>query len=182
MTKVQAVQDLTPRAWIGCVACYNSGRLVGEWFGAGNASDVTLSEVHGGQAQILSGCEELWCFDTENIPVDRELSPHEAKQWGEVFNEVDEHLWPALHAWVRSGVYMAQSNSDVPVTGDFIDSYMGEHETFTSYLQEYLNDIGLLADAPELAQRYFDWERFARDEEHNYTVCETSGGVFVFTA
>ena len=26
--------DTRPRAWIGCLACYNNARLVGEWFDA----------------------------------------------------------------------------------------------------------------------------------------------------
>ena len=29
--------DTTPRAWIGCLACYNNARLVGEWFDAETA-------------------------------------------------------------------------------------------------------------------------------------------------
>ena len=29
--------DITPRAWIGCLACYNNARLVGEWFDAETA-------------------------------------------------------------------------------------------------------------------------------------------------
>ena len=177
---VRTAQELTPRAWIGCLACYNSGKLVGEWFEAGNASDVTLIEVHGGLAQVHSECEELWCFDTDNIPVSREMGPHEATQWAEVFAEVGERLWPALHAWVRSGPYSTQHSSDLPVTSEFLDSYMGEHDSFISYLQQYVEDTGLLTAAPDLTQRYFDWASFARDEEHNYTVCETPGSVFVF--
>ncbi|WP_397333683.1 antirestriction protein ArdA [Ornithinimicrobium sp. INDO-MA30-4] len=34
--------DTTPRAWIGCLACYNNARLVGEWFDAETADEVTL--------------------------------------------------------------------------------------------------------------------------------------------
>lgn len=40
--------DTTPRAWIGCLACYNNARLVGEWFDAEAADEVTLADVHGG--------------------------------------------------------------------------------------------------------------------------------------
>lgn len=27
-------EDTTPRIWVGCLAHYNAGRLVGEWFDA----------------------------------------------------------------------------------------------------------------------------------------------------
>lgn len=40
--------DTTPRVWIGCLACYNSGRLVGDWHDAIGAVDVTTADVHGG--------------------------------------------------------------------------------------------------------------------------------------
>ena len=40
--------DNTPRVWIGCLHCYNSGGLVGEWFDAVDAEEVTLTHVHRG--------------------------------------------------------------------------------------------------------------------------------------
>ncbi|MGO3833095.1 MAG: antirestriction protein ArdA [Microbacteriaceae bacterium] len=180
MTKIHTTPDFTPRAWVGCLACYNAGELVGQWCEARNAHDITLEKVHSSAAGILSSCEELWCFDTENIPVAREMSPHEAAQWGEVFDEVDEHLWPAFHAWIQSGDYSTQHGSDLPAVNTFIDNYLGDYESFASYLRQHADDMGLLADAPEVLCRYFDWGSFARDEEHNYTVCETPGSVFVF--
>ena len=60
--------DSTPRAWIGCLACYNNARLVGEWFAAETADEVTLADVHGGAHRVRPGCEELWVMDRENIP------------------------------------------------------------------------------------------------------------------
>lgn len=39
--------DTTPRVWIGCLACYNTGRLVGDWHDAIGAADVTTTDVHG---------------------------------------------------------------------------------------------------------------------------------------
>ena len=49
--------DTTPRAWIGCLACYNNARLVGEWFDAEAADEVTLADVHGGAHRVHPGCE-----------------------------------------------------------------------------------------------------------------------------
>lgn len=63
--------DTTPRVWIGCLACYNAGRLVGDWHDASDAEEVSTADVHG----RASSHEELWCFDIENIPVRREMSP-----------------------------------------------------------------------------------------------------------
>ena len=34
-----------PRVWIGCLACYNSGQLVGHWYPATEAGDVDLDSI-----------------------------------------------------------------------------------------------------------------------------------------
>lgn len=39
--------ETTPRVWIGCLACYNEGRLVGDWHDALGADEVTSEDVHG---------------------------------------------------------------------------------------------------------------------------------------
>ena len=70
-----------PRAWVGCLQCYNSGDLVGEWFDASEAADVTLDVLHL-EHPLQEGCEELWCFDVDGIPVNEEMSPLEAANWG----------------------------------------------------------------------------------------------------
>ncbi|MFT3662546.1 MAG: antirestriction protein ArdA [Gordonia sp. (in: high G+C Gram-positive bacteria)] len=51
-----------PRAWIGCPACYNGGRLVGHWYGITEADEVDLASVHRGSGVgwKRAGCEELW--------------------------------------------------------------------------------------------------------------------------
>lgn len=97
---IATTTDTTPHVWVGCLACCNDGRLVGDWHDASEADDVTTTDVHG----RASSHDELWCFDTENIPVRREMSPNEAAEWGRVFDELEEHQRDALYAWVASGV------------------------------------------------------------------------------
>src|SRR5436305_14737423 len=91
------------RAWIGCLACYNEGRLVGEWYDADEASDVTIERVHQDGGALLTGLgtadayrwspggddapepealvdnhEEIWVFDHEGFGglIDGECSPY----------------------------------------------------------------------------------------------------------
>lgn len=44
--------------WIGCLACYNSGRLVGEWCEAEDAGYVTPDDLHGAPP-IMRNCGAL---------------------------------------------------------------------------------------------------------------------------
>ena len=90
-----------PSVWIGCLACYNAGVLNGRWFPAEDADEATPDDLH----QNPTDHEALWVFDHEGFPVGTgEMSPTTAVQWGELFDEVGEVQWPALLAWVETGV------------------------------------------------------------------------------
>ena len=169
--------DTTPRVWIGCLACYNAGSLVGDWFDAATADEVTTYDVHGAHGAH----NELWCFDHENIPVRGELYPLAAAAWGRVYTEVGPEHWPALCAWVRSGDYVAEGTGDLPSISDFEERYQGRWESFEDYARELADDICLLADVPEGIARYFDWRSWTRDLAFDYTTHDNpEGGVFVF--
>ena len=144
MTITSSATDTTPRAWIGCLACYNEGRLVGDWFDAATADEVTTYDVHGAHSRADSH-DELWCFDHENIPVRGELDPLTATAWGRCLAEVDEHLRPALCAWVESGDYVAEGTGDLPSISDFEERYQGHWDTFAEYAEQLADNIGLLA-------------------------------------
>ncbi len=55
---------IIPRVWIGCLACCNEGRLVGDWFDAVGADEVTTYDINGAHSRAESH-DELWCFDHE---------------------------------------------------------------------------------------------------------------------
>ena len=173
--------DTTPRAWIGCLACYNAGSLVGDWFNAEIADEVTLADVHEGSGFDYAECEELWVMDHENIPVRGEFGVLEATEWGRVYTEVGPEHWPALCAWVESGDYVAEGTGDLPSISDFEERYQGHWESFREYAEQLADDIGLLADVPEEIARYFDWQAWSRNLAFDYsTYGNPEGGVFVF--
>ena len=170
--------DTTPRAWVVCLSCYNKGRLIGEWFDAATTDQVTLADVHEGSG---FECEELWVFDYENIPVRGEMDPLTAAEWGRVYTEVGPEYWPPLCAWVESGDYVAEGDTDLPSVSDFEERYQGAWDTFAEYAENLADDIGLLADVPEEIAQYFDWSAWTRDLAFDYsTYDDPEGGVFVF--
>ena len=121
-------------------------------------------------------------MDHEGLPVSGELGHHDAAQWPAAISEVEEHLRPALCVWVRSGAYSTQGRSDLPVTSDFIDAYLGEHSSFREHLEEICRDAGMFQSVSEELERYFDWDRFVADEGHSYLVLDApGGGVYVFS-
>lgn len=169
--------DYTPRVWIGCLACYNAGNLVGSWHDAVDAAEVTTADVHGRP----SSHEELWCFDIENLPLQREMSPSEAAEWGEALTSVSEHLQPALHAWISSGDYTAEGTGDLPSIDAFQELYAGHWDDFRDYAEQYAKDTGLLTGVAAEIARYFDWNSWARELAFDYTTCHApEGGIYVF--
>ena len=167
-----------PRVWIGCLACYNNGRLIGSWHDAEDAGDLDTNEVHqsGGYAGHCDG-EELWCFDTENMP-GGEMDPITAAEWGERYEELsDDRQWPAYLAYVENF-----GRGDLPEIADFQEAYRGEFAEFGDYIYELEQGSGLMDGWPEIAQRHFDWDGYAEECEQDYLLADAPGGVFVFWA
>lgn len=170
-----------PSVWIGCLACYNEGRLVGDWFDAEDADEITAQDIHGAHARAGTH-DELWVMDTDgDMPVRREMSPHEAAQWARAVLSVPEHQRAALCAWVRSGDYVAEGTGELPSIPDFEERYCGQWDSFRDYAEQLADDTGLLQGVPEGVARYFEWAAWTRDLAFDFTVADArGGGVHVF--
>ncbi|MGJ9705150.1 antirestriction protein ArdA [Actinotignum sp. GS-2025b] len=167
-----------PSAWVGCLACYNAGVLRGVWAYAEDAGAVTPEDIH----EWETDHEELWCFDTEGLPCDvGEIPPSVAQEWGELFEEVGEPLWPALVAWFESGSPSLDTHG-LPSASEFEDSYRGEWDSFEDFAWDYVENSGLLEGVPEEVARYFDIDAYQRDLRFDYTLMDVVGGsgVYVF--
>ncbi|MDO4792378.1 MAG: antirestriction protein ArdA [Buchananella hordeovulneris] len=159
-----------PAVWLGCLACYTEGRLVGRWCDAEDAEGVTPEELHVGPTSH----EELWCLDLEGFPAcSGEFSPETATLWGELYSEVGDEQWGALKAWVEDGACVIDSDG-LPERSSFEERYRGCWSSFLDYLNE---EIELLQqDWPDEAVRYFDDEAYERDAKYDYTVLDAPGG------
>lgn len=172
-----------PQIWVGCFRCRNDGLLVGTWFDAVGAADITVADVHRGSGVDWAeeGCEEIWVFDLDGCwPVSAEMDTTTAGRWGHLYEEVGPECWPAFCAWARSeGVTVDAGGVEVSA---FVDRYRGEWESFESYAQDYIESVGEQRVWPEEAKTHFDLARYARDLEHGYTVESSgTGGVFVYS-
>lgn len=156
-----------PKAWVGCLNCYNSGDLVGEWFEAAEAADVTLDVLHL-EHPLTEGCEEMWCFDVDGLPVDEEMDPLTAARWGNLINSIDEDLQSSFFAWIEAGAASYDSD-DIPDADAFSDAFIDVFTDFREYA-DHLADETLLFDVSDEVRRYFDYESFVRDLSMDYVV------------
>lgn len=170
-----------PAVWLGCLHCYNVGRLVGQRFPCDGIEDVTLGDVHGGTEHVLPGCEEVWCMDSEYLPAGTgEMNQACAAQWGELFAEVGEEQWSALLAWVASGCHVVDAD-DMPIASQFEERYCGLWESEKAYGEQLADDIGVWGEIPEHLQPYFDLDKWWCDERFGYTVTNApDGSAYIF--
>lgn len=167
------------RVWIGCLACYNGGRLMGEWYEASEAGEVTPETIHG----RATSHEELWCFDIENAPQGHrnEMSPMEAQAIADVLDSFEDET--EAEAFAAYCAYTGESFEEDAVSG-FRDAFMGHRESFREYADELAEETlsQYHIDNEHFAYRYFDWDSHANDLLHGgyWTEDAGGGGVFVF--
>ncbi|MDK8657711.1 antirestriction protein ArdA [Actinotignum sanguinis] len=160
-----------PSVWIGCLACYNNGRLIGNWFPAEVAGDITPEDIH--PTPTPTSHDELWCFDLEGFPKGSgEMSPTDAVPWGELYLEAGND-WPALIAWAENGSHVEDARG-LPDYPSFQDCYCGQWPSFGDYLEEEISDM--LCEWPENAVRYFDYRQYERDAAFDYTLLDAPNG------
>ncbi|MBU1800856.1 MAG: antirestriction protein ArdA [Actinobacteria bacterium] len=168
--------------WIGCLACYNEGDLVGNWYAAMDAAAISTDSLHqdAGHPQRVDH-EELWVMDHEDLPTTGECSPHIASAWAHLLAELDEWERPAFVAWVRSaGTYWIDGDG-LPSTQDFRDAYSGQWFSFTDYAADLLDQTGELESVPAHLRGYFDLDSYARDLALDFDVIpDHQTGVWVF--
>jgi len=171
-------KELTPRAWVGCLGCYNNGALFGKWIEGVNASDLTgnglatLENIGGYIAPRCVKCfgDEFWVFDHENYLglIEGECSPSEAEEAADTIEAMPEEEREAF------GEYVAHVGS--ATYEQFEEANCGQWDSEEAFAEDLLASTGDL-DPNSFLARYFDLEAFARDLFYDYFITD-SGHVF----
>lgn len=167
--------DHTPRAWIGCLACYNSGRLVGEWLDADGLEDPdTLAAIC-----TRPDHEELWAMDLDGIP-GGECSPLEAARKARALTDylaaADENGLPAPVALEYLDGLNLEDSDDWPAIGEDIN--YSSAESRTDYVAEYLENAYSLPELPYWL--HIDYAGTFQDLTMGNTVISHDGTLYVF--
>jgi antirestriction protein len=159
----------TPSAWIGCLGCYNAGRLIGKWIPGLECDDLEAAGLTDSAGRCTRcGADEFLAMDHEHfmgLLDGGEPNPQECYEAAEKLASVEEYEREILKAWLSNGM-------------DFdLDSmrecYVGEYATDEDMAREYIESTGLLdRDASEFLTRYFDFEAYARDMMFDMFECD----------
>ena len=152
-------EDTTiPRAWVGCLSCYNSGALRGKWIPGNECDDLEAAGLTNSAGACLKcGADEFYVLDHENFGsvLSGECSPMEAYNATMLLESVEDYEREQWEAWLSNGM---------PADIDAMrECYIGEFSN-DEELGEYIADeCGLLEAVPEGLHMYFDYAAYGRD-------------------
>lgn len=169
-----AETTVSPRVWIGSLAAYNAGQLVGEWV---DATDLEAMEA---VAAKLPG-EEYALMDREGFGglIDEYTALDTVAAIAEALEEHGE----AFRLYVENEGYSLGPEDVQSCVGDFEEAYVGERDSFREYAEEFVSEVGWggLEQIPDELWGYLDFEMIARDLEHDHWSAPADGaGVHIF--
>ena len=153
------------KVWIGSLAAYNAGGLIGEWFEV--EADQEAADFWKNVKTRISAIgfrgmsdhellDELDVFDTDGLPSYLDLF-----QWDRVqeFIKLDDH-----DRAIASAIIDAGFNRDDESLDDLLsEHYHGCHRSEKDYAIEYLESCYDFDAVEYPFGQYFDYEKFTRD-------------------
>lgn len=201
MTETTADQ---PSVWVGCLACYDEGRLVGEWLDHDQLGEFCDADTADGLKSI--GCryaafhEETWVMDHECFAgaLEGECSPSEALALMGWLDEVADMFGDDVPAaviveYVKDN-YGYRTFTDVDLV-DVRDAFIGVYDSAEDYAQEVTQDYLIPTpgrygerDARELQSvldalpywLHIDWATSAKELLADVATVEHDGKLYLF--
>jgi len=161
-----------PRIYVGTYGMYNNGSLFGKWFDLTDYADSKefyqdCYEYHRNEFD-----PELMFQDWENIPdflISECCLDDKAFEYFQALDEMDDDTAEAFKVYCEqiSGWPGNGKTLDAQVES-FQESYRGYfggsvNDAKIEYAYQYVDETGMLANAPSVLERYFDYDAFARD-------------------
>lgn len=173
------------KIYVASLSDYNAGILHGAWFDLSVYDDadelyqdiykVVLSTSPTAHSEGLAAAEEYAIHDYDDIypsGLGEYESLSDLMEIQDCLNQCSSYEEEeAFCAWLNE-------TGNSPDYSSFEDAYCGKYDSEEDYAYQYIEETGILDSLPEWAQRYFDYEAFARDMFlDGYTMTE---GGYVF--
>lgn len=178
MQETKYIINQKPRAWVGCLGCYNSGSLRGLWVDGVDAADTDGAGLSNGGRCLKCGGDEFWVLDHENYGdlLGGECSTVEAATIAAAIQNIEERGEDIE----RVMAYASNCNLSLDDWDEWRVQYEDavlHHATIEEYAEEML-EIGLFGDIPESLAGYIDVKAIARDLEMSGEIWEKDGWLF----
>ena len=163
-----------PRAWIGSIAAYNAGQLHGRWVDLD--CEVAFEEAC---SEILSSSpvkgEELWAYDTEDLPISGERSPADALRLGLIVEGCPDYPAEAI---AHALDHLPADADAHAVNRHLEDAFAGTWESAAEFAEDLVCQT---SEIPDHLAHYIDWEKYARDLDCVFIQRDGGGVVAIYT-
>ena len=180
--------DSGARAWVGCLGCYNGGRLRGWWLDCDSIAELP-------ERCNVCGSDEWWVLDHELGNGFGEMSPAEFVEIVERWQQLDEldasgsysaPLAAVLAYWDNAGWQYAPKDPHDIFRGPsdcFLFICEQNDDTHLGYaMAEFEEETGGWREDALPDWVRIDWESVGRNTWHTFNVCEMrDGGLAVFS-
>lgn len=173
-----------PRVWVGCLACYNAGRLRGKWITAERmAEEIDAERVtflglgepsDRGTLCVVCGGDEWDVMDSEDVPrvCDglRGFMDHASD-----LVQMDDGTLERVH--VLAVALGGDMSLDDLLAYDQ-DNYQGQWDRFRDFAEHYAEEVGDVDAMPEHLRDYLDYDAYARTLEYDYFHDDATGHIW----
>lgn len=183
--------DTTPRGWLGCLACYNDGRLRGTWLNLDELAEPAehrpkyfqkMTYPSGYEFTACTVChgDELALLDTENLPRTVGESWGDALAYAEALDslDLDEHR-EAFAAYLDNH-YTADF---VGVLDHFHDSFVASFDYMTEcedFIEDTAYDLLELDRLPHSVRDLLDRDKLRDPSRLDMTTTNYDGRVYLW--
>jgi antirestriction protein len=198
----------TPRVYIACLACYNEGKLHGEWIDATDADEMqALIAALQADPRLCAVCDELpaahrgpelfcelekpgqkYTRGTGCGHIDNDWAIHD---YDGLPSDLGENPDLAKVAELAQAIeehgepfraYLENLGAEYATVESFEESYQGQYDSEKDYAYGHIDSTGILGDSSEFVARYFDYDAFARDLfMDGYSFVRYNGTGYVFS-
>lgn len=197
----------TPRVWIGCLASYNAGRLIGEWVDATDVDELTEAQERVGKAAVeaakKSGDYPVYFGDPEEFYIGdydgfgslaSTLAEYARYEDVARVGELIESEGEVIIAWIET-CEVDVTDPDSVTQDEFDRMHRGEWDSEESFAQHNVSEVGWSNvpsrvytspySAPEEGidvfdelSSYLDWQSIARELFRHGPYTYSDGHVF----
>ena len=171
--------------WVGCLACYNNGDLVGRWLWPEEGPDWVCPNSAREEADGFGPHEETWVMDHQCFGgwLQGECSPSEALRIAGLLEQIeDDGEDPDLvRAWAdQAGVDVDDWTA---ASYAYDESKAGVYQSWVDFAEQNVAELGWNGVMPDVIEQLgsaIDYDYIARELRHDYWGLDFDGALHVF--
>ncbi|WP_188686834.1 antirestriction protein ArdA [Nesterenkonia cremea] len=161
-----------PKVWLGSEGAYAAGRLVGDWYAAEDAEDVTVADLYraNGEEPDPDAGDEIAVMDHEGFDVGDHvtISPAHAVELAQDFETVEsEHGEDGVEAY-KAMIRDQGFGDHKPGPDEFSEAYAGDYGSKEEWAEQFIDDTfpsDVDSETLERLSYHVDTDRLERDLE-----------------